>query len=96
MQKFRSLNHGQRKAGDGLEKKPAVIRIPNKTKVSIIAQLPRLLTIQEAANVLGVSVRTVHTLKKLRQLTYIRVRGSLRFDPAHLDEYLQKRIVRAA
>jgi excisionase family DNA binding protein len=65
-------------------------------EIPIATSLPRLLNIREAAQVLGVSVRTVHTLKKLRQLTYIKVRGSIRFDPAHLDEYLQKRIVRAA
>jgi excisionase family DNA binding protein len=64
--------------------------------VPSIIPVPRLLNIHEAAKVLGVCVRTVHTLKKLRQLTYVKVRGSLRFDPAHLEEYLQKRTVRAA
>jgi excisionase family DNA binding protein len=61
-----------------------------------IAVLPRLLTIKEAAEVLNVSVRTVHTIIGKKQLTYFRVRGQLRFDPAHLNEYLQRRIVRAA
>jgi excisionase family DNA binding protein len=62
--------------------------------VSII-NLPRLLTISEAAKVLGVSVRTVHNIISKRQLTYFKVQNALRFEPAHLDEYLQRRIVRA-
>jgi len=61
---------------------------------SVIA-LPRLLTIKEVAHVLNVSVRTVHRIIKLKQLTYFRVRGQLRFDPVHLDQYLQKRTIRA-
>ena len=61
-----------------------------------LANLPRLLNIQEVAHILGVSVRTVHTLKKLKQLTYTRVRGQLRFDPAHIQEYLAKRTIKAA
>jgi excisionase family DNA binding protein len=58
--------------------------------------LPRLVNIGEAAYFLHVSIRTVHRLIKLKQLTLFRVRGQLRFDPVHLDEYLQKRKVRAA
>jgi len=60
-----------------------------------IANLPRLLNIKETAEILNVSVRTVHTILKNRQLTYFRVRGQLRFDPAHLNEYLRRRMVRA-
>ena len=66
-----------------------------KSAPTVIA-LPRLLNIKEAAHVLGVSVRTVHTLKDNKQLTYFRVRGQLRFDPIHLDQYLQRRMVQAA
>lgn len=60
-----------------------------------VAVLPHLLTIKEAATVLHVSVRTIHTLKTRRQLTFFKVRGQLRFDPAHLSEYLAKRMVKA-
>jgi excisionase family DNA binding protein len=67
----------------------------SKAAPSLIA-LPRLLNIKEAAHVLGISVRTVHTLLKNKQLTYFRVRGQLRFDPIHLDQYLQRRMVQAA
>lgn len=61
-----------------------------------VAVIPRLLTIKEAADVLNVSVRTVHTILAKKQLTYFRVRGQLRFDPKHLNEYLERRMVRAA
>jgi excisionase family DNA binding protein len=61
-----------------------------------IASLPRLINIKEAAHILDVSVRTVHTLLKKKQLTHFRVRGQLRFDPAHLQDYLSKRMVKAA
>ena len=61
-----------------------------------VAGLPRLLNIKETAHILGISVRTVHTLKDKKQLTYFRVRGQLRFDPIHIDQYLQKRMVQAA
>ena len=64
--------------------------------IPTLINLPRLLNIQEAAHVLGVSVRTVHTIIKEKQLTHIRVRGQLRFEPAHLNDYLQKRMVKAA
>jgi len=67
----------------------------SKAAPGLIA-LPRLLNIKEAAHVLSVSVRTVHTLIKNKQLTYFRVRGQLRFGPIHLDQYLQKRMVAAA
>ena len=64
--------------------------------IPTLINLPRLLNIQEAAHVLRVSVRTIHTIIKDRQLTHIRVRGQLRFEPSHLNEYLQKRMVLAA
>jgi excisionase family DNA binding protein len=66
-----------------------------KAAPSLIA-LPQLLNVRQVAHILGVSVRTVHTLKDKKQLTYFRVRGQLRFDPVHIDQYLQKRMVQAA
>ena len=61
-----------------------------------LANLPRLMKIEEVAHILAVSVRTVHRILKLKQLTCTRVRGQLRFDPAHIVEYLSKRTVKAA
>jgi excisionase family DNA binding protein len=57
--------------------------------------LPRLLNLKEVAHVLNVSVRTVHTIIKTRQLTYSHVRGQLRFDPIHIDQYLRNRTIAA-
>ena len=61
-----------------------------------LENLPRLLKIDQVAHILAVSVRTVHRILKLKQLTCTRVRGQLRFDPAHVQEYLAKRTVKAA
>jgi excisionase family DNA binding protein len=61
-----------------------------------VISLPKLLTIKEVAHFLNVSVRTVHTILRSKQLTYSRVRGQLRFDPIHVADYLQKRTVQAA
>jgi excisionase family DNA binding protein len=60
-----------------------------------IASLPRLLNVKEVAHVLHISVRTVHRLVANRHLTYFRVRGQLRFDPAHVSDFLSKRMVKA-
>ena len=71
----------------------------NKRSVSAapsVISLPKLLTIKEVAHFLNVSVRTVHTIIKAKQLTHSRVRGQLRFDPIHLEEYLRRRTVQAA
>lgn len=59
-------------------------------------QLSRMLTIEEVARLLNVSIRTVHTIKKNRQLKFYRVRGQLRFDLADVNEYLQQRAVKPA
>ena len=61
-----------------------------------VISLPKLLNIKEVAHFLNVSVRTVHTIIKAKQITHSRVRGQLRFDPIHLDEYLRRRTVQAA
>lgn len=68
-----------------------------KLPVVIVFETPRLLlTIDEAALYLRVSVRTVHTLIKTKQLRYTRVREGLRFRLQWLNEYLDKRTVAAA
>jgi excisionase family DNA binding protein len=68
----------------------------NTPAVPSVIALPKLLSIKDVAHFLNVSVRTVHTIIKAKQLTHSRVRGQLRFDPIHLDQYLQKRTVQAA
>jgi excisionase family DNA binding protein len=62
----------------------------------VVLETPRLyLNIFEAAQYLRVSSRTIHTLIRNKQLTYTRVRGGLRFRLQWLNEYLDKRTVRA-
>jgi excisionase family DNA binding protein len=60
------------------------------------AETPRLyLTTIEAAQYLRVCRRTIHTLIRNKQITYTRVRGGLGFRLQWLNEYLDKRTVRA-
>lgn len=68
----------------------------NSPTIILVLETPRLLlTIQEAALYLRVSRRTIHTLIKNKQLTYTRVREGLRFRLSYLNEYLDRRTVRA-
>lgn len=68
----------------------------SKKMVIVVLETPRLLlTIEEAALYLRVSERTVARLIKNKQLSYTRVRESLRFRLSYLNEYLDKRTVRA-
>jgi excisionase family DNA binding protein len=69
------------------------IQPKNTTTSPAVLALPRLLDIKEAAYVLHVSVRTIGRLIQKKQITYMRVRGSLRFAQANLDEYLRKRTI---
>ena len=65
--------------------------------VIIVLESPRLhLTIEEAAKYLRVSRRTMHTLIKTKQVTFSRVREGLRFRLQWLNDYLDKRTVKAA
>jgi len=54
------------------------------------------LTIDEAAVYLRVSRRTIYTLMGKKQVTYTRVREGLRFRLQWLNDYLDKRTVKAA
>ena len=68
-----------------------------KPSVVLVLENPRLyLTIEEAATYLRVSRRTMHTLVKTKQVTFTRVREGLRFRLSWLNEYLDKRTVKAA
>jgi excisionase family DNA binding protein len=71
---------------------------PSKRVPAIVVfESPRIyLDICEAARYLRVSVRTVHTLIKAKQLTYTKSRGQLRFRLSWLNDYLDKRTVKAA
>jgi excisionase family DNA binding protein len=71
--------------------------VPSPAISVIVLENPRLnLTTEEAAQYLRVSLRTMHTLKKTKQVTYTRVRDGVRFRLQWLNEYLDKRTVKAA
>jgi excisionase family DNA binding protein len=68
-----------------------------KPSVVIVLETPRLyLGIEEAAKYLRVSRRTMQTLVKTKQVTFTRVREGLRFRLQWLNEYLDRRTVKAA
>jgi len=63
----------------------------------IVFESPRLyMTVDEAARYLRVSRRTVCTLMKKKQITFTRAREGVRFRLQWLNEYLDKRTVKAA
>jgi excisionase family DNA binding protein len=55
----------------------------------IIDEKPKLMTIAEAADFLGVSVSTIYWLRRTRQIASYKIGKELRFSMAHLNEYLQ-------
>jgi excisionase family DNA binding protein len=45
---------------------------------------------------LGITLRTLYRLTKSRKLTYIKLDGILRFNPADVERFVEKRTVKAA
>jgi excisionase family DNA binding protein len=45
---------------------------------------------------LGITLRTLYRLTKSRKLTHIKMDGVLRFHPADVERFVEKRTVRAA
>ena len=67
------------------------------TPAILVLETPRLyLTVDEAAQYLRVSRRTVYTLLKRKQVTFTRVREGVRFRLQWLNDYMDKRTVKAA
>jgi excisionase family DNA binding protein len=54
-----------------------------------LADLPRLLSIEQIADHLGVSVRHVRRLVAERRIPYIKWGHLLRFDPTEIDDWLK-------
>jgi excisionase family DNA binding protein len=54
--------------------------------------LPRLLTVEDVADVLGVNARTVRRLVARGDLTRIRIGGSVRYDPRDVRALIQRGI----
>jgi excisionase family DNA binding protein len=51
--------------------------------------IPRLLTKEEAADLLGVSERTVHTIIQRKELRVVRISGLIKIDPEDLRKYIE-------
>jgi len=63
----------------------------------LVLETPRLyLTVEEAAQYLRVSRRTLYTLMKRKQITFTRVREGVRFRLQCLNDYMDRCTVRAA
>ena len=68
-----------------------------ESPVILVLETPRLyLTVEEAAQYLRVSGRTLYTLMKKKQITFTRVRERVRFRLQWLNDYRKRRTVKAA
>jgi len=68
-----------------------------QTPAILVLETPRLyLTVDEAAQYLRISRRTLYTLMNRKQVTFTRVREGVRFRLQWLNDYLDKRTVKAA
>jgi len=50
----------------------------------------RLLTIKEASEYLGISVKGIYNMVNRRQIPFIKIGGRLRFDKIDLDNWIEK------
>ena len=53
----------------------------------------RLLTVEEAAEYLGLKVDTVYKKARLRELPYVKVGRALRFDVKALERYVEQHTI---
>jgi len=75
----------------------ARLALAPQSPVIFVLETPRLnLTVEEAARCLRVSRRTLYTLMKRNQITFTRVREGVRFRLQWLNDYMDRRAVKAA
>jgi excisionase family DNA binding protein len=55
-----------------------------------------LWTAEQTRARLGITLRTLYRLTKSRKITYIKMDGILRFNPADVERFIEKRTLRAA
>lgn len=60
------------------------------TRQLSVRELPRLMTIEEVAEHLGVNVRHMRRLVAERRIPYVKWGRLLRFDPAEIDDWLAR------
>lgn len=56
----------------------------------------RLLTIKEASEYLGISVRGLYLMVYRRQIPFVKLGGKIRFDLKKLDEWIEKNTIPSA
>jgi excisionase family DNA binding protein len=59
------------------------------TLADIIESYTRLLSVSELTGLLGVSDETVYRMVREGQIPYVRVRGTIKFDPKALADWLR-------
>ena len=59
-------------------------------------EFPSLLSTNDAAKRLGISTRTLHRMKKRRQISYVKLNGVLRFERSAVELFIERRTVQAA
>ena len=52
--------------------------------------LPKLLGVNELAELLGISPKTVYKLAQQRKIPFVRISNRLRFDPADVLQWVRK------
>ncbi len=63
-------------------------KLPDIKSDTVITK--RLLNVKEAAEYLGLAVDTLHKKKTLREIPYVKIGRSLRFDIKALDIYIKQ------
>jgi excisionase family DNA binding protein len=54
--------------------------------------MDRLLSKREAAALLAISIRTLDRMRSTGEIQAVKVRGAVRFTPAAIERYVQKRM----
>lgn len=68
-----------------------VVSLTIKGAEIMVVATPKLLTAKEAANSLGISERTLWTLRDRGEISFVKVGGSYRYDPvADIQAYIDR------
>jgi len=79
-----------------ISKKPLSPVIAFHSPQSDVVVPETLWTADQVKTRLNITLRTLYRLTKSRKLTYIKMDGILRFHPADVERFVEKRTVRAA
>ena len=56
--------------------------------------MEKLLTIDEASQVLGISVKTIYTYVCKKIIPHVKIQGNLRFRESDLEAWVEKQLVK--